>query len=288
MKTVTEFPGVVIRQVLKTKQDLLSNGTTEELLGEGLGQAYKVEGDRLKHLMKAIELSAPQIEHLARVRVFAAEAEAPTPQGAVKDGEHFYMVEVTSFAKPDRGGRDRNDRDPKGRGGRDKGRGGKGRDGGGRGGDRPRSGDLSSAPGGRPGGSPGGSRDAAARTPHPVQNSLKIVITPRPAQPAGTGVTAAAGEVKPRESKPRPPREPRKPREPKPPVSLDTKAAVIKPLNGEPIQIQARPAPAVTAPAAASQPVIAPAQEAAAVSAVTSESSSPSTSDAPEAQATAS
>lgn len=156
MRTVTEFPGVVLRHALKSKNELAAAGTAEDQLAAGVGTAFKVEGDRLNHLMKALTLVAEKIDAIARVRVFQAaeEQEATLPKGCIKDGEFHYLVEYIAMPVKaesrdrDSKGRGRGGRDGKGRGGDKGGRGGKGR-----GGDRDRadrdSGSASASPTGR-------------------------------------------------------------------------------------------------------------------------------------------
>lgn len=123
MRTVTEFPGVVIRQVLLTRTKLVSGGTAEDQLSAAIGEAHKVEGDRLSHLVKTLQIVGEDASHVARVRVFAGEDETKMPKGSVKEGEHFYLVErIQSAAPPKKASA--SDRDGKGRGkGRGKGKG---------------------------------------------------------------------------------------------------------------------------------------------------------------------
>ncbi len=132
MKTVTEFPGVVLRQIDQKKKDLLSSGTTEEQLPEALTAAFKIEGDRLMHLMRALTQSGERLPRVSRVRVFSIEDETKAPQGAQKEGDHFYLIEQINAPEK------KPSRDDDRKGGRDKkgGKRSKGRDGGGRSGER--------------------------------------------------------------------------------------------------------------------------------------------------------
>ena len=99
MKTITEFPGVVLRQIIKSKQELISGGTAEDQLATAIGESYKIEGDRLTHLMKAVSLVGENSERVSRVRVFAQQEgadESKLPKGIVEEGEHLYLVEMFS------------------------------------------------------------------------------------------------------------------------------------------------------------------------------------------------
>jgi hypothetical protein len=181
MRTVTEFLGVWLRQVLKTKNDLVTAGTTDTAeapaLTTAMGEALKIEGDRLTHLMKALTHIADRSDSVSRVRVFQGEDETKMPKGAVKDGDHYYLVEFTILAQPKQQER-RDDRGGKGGKGGKGGRGGNDRDnkrGPGRGGER-----GAGAPGGTGPRGPGGDRSAA---PSGDRGAPRAPRAPRP--PAG-------------------------------------------------------------------------------------------------------
>jgi hypothetical protein len=69
-----------------------------------LGTHFKLEGERLNHLVAAIDLVSSKIHTISRVRVFAGDDETKMPKGVTKVGEHYYLVEYLPVPpKPDRG-----------------------------------------------------------------------------------------------------------------------------------------------------------------------------------------
>ena len=124
MRTLTEFPGVILRLVSKTKTTLAASGTSEEQITTEVGTAHKIEGDRLTHLMKALSLIGEKLEKVARVRVLSGEDATKMPQGSVKEGEVFFHIEYLPEVKKASGGKD------KGHFGKDGKKGGKGKRGG--------------------------------------------------------------------------------------------------------------------------------------------------------------
>ena len=134
MKTLTEFDGFSLKNAHAKKQELVGAGKTAEELPQALGEALKVEGDRLTYLLSALELIEGKPEGIKRVVVYAVEEGKPAPKGTVQKGEKHFLAEyffVPQAKRPDREGRH-------GRGGRDGGGKGKkrGRGRGGRGGTR--------------------------------------------------------------------------------------------------------------------------------------------------------
>ena len=120
LRTVTEFSSLTIRQATEAKAKLVGEGVAPEQLGEKLGEAVGVTGDRLARLVEAVEAVGDRAARVRLVRVFGGEAE---PRGGVKVGEHYYVVDL----QPDAGGGGRRDARGGGRGGRgERGRGGGG------------------------------------------------------------------------------------------------------------------------------------------------------------------
>lgn len=133
MKTITEFSGFQLSAALKTSKELTTAGKTAEETSQALAEAYKLEGDKLKHFTAALEVAKTRSDHLKRVIAFSIAEGEKAPAGSVeKEGTHyisefFYVPET----KKPHGGRDGKKFGGKG------GRGGKGKGkGGGRGGDR--------------------------------------------------------------------------------------------------------------------------------------------------------
>ena len=212
MKTLTEFAAVTLKNALKTQAELTTAGKTAEELPAAMGEALKLEGEKISHLVSALGLlNGKKTQDLKRVVVLKLNEGEKAPSGAQLIGENYFNVEFYPSLQPARG-----DREERGaRGGRDgKGKGkGKGR--GGKGGER----------GGRP---PRGERTERAERPA--------------ATPSGIGATPAAlkaaAELKesggrhPR-GEPRTPRAPKAPRPPKAPrVDTPTGPPTIKLKDG--------------------------------------------------------
>lgn len=124
MKSITEFPAFTLRAAMTVKNQLTSEGKTPEEVQTALGTTYKMEGDRLKHFVHAIEVASNNnADGLKRVLVMSlAEGENP-PAKALKVEEAYYVpdifVPMAPKAPPQKGGRG-------GRGGKGGGKGGKG------------------------------------------------------------------------------------------------------------------------------------------------------------------
>ena len=123
MKAVTEFPSFVLSKAVQTKATLAAEGKTPEEIQTGLGEAFKFEGDKLKHFVNAIDVANNNKDNLRRVLVATfAEGEAVPPK-AIKVEETHYVPEFVVLARPAAAADDK-------KGGRGGNGGGKGRDGG--------------------------------------------------------------------------------------------------------------------------------------------------------------
>jgi hypothetical protein len=135
MKTITEFSGFQLSAALKKFAELSTSGKTAEECAQEMGSLYKLEGDKLKYFLAALDVAKAKPNHLKRVLVFSLNEGEKAPAGAIeKEGTHyasefFYVPEPKKNQK-----REGKHFGGKGRGGkgRGKGRGGKG------GGDRDR------------------------------------------------------------------------------------------------------------------------------------------------------
>lgn len=196
MKTITEFSGIFLNNAIRSADELTAAGKTAEELPVALGEALKVEGDRLKLLVHAVGVARGRAR-LKRVIVLTLGETEKAPSGAQKIEENHFLPEFYP-APPSAQGRDHRNDDQGRRGkGRDrKGRGRRGdRKGGGRFGDSdrgPRESGAQAAPGGtsesgagsegdprrRPRRGRGGPRpDAATGSPSPAGDKPRI--TPR-------------------------------------------------------------------------------------------------------------
>ncbi len=100
MKSVTEFWSFALVPGLKTKAELTAAGKTPEEIQTSLGETYKLEGDKLKHFLAALDVAGANLEKLSRVLVVSLnEGEAP-PAKATKVEEFFYVPEFQTPPKP--------------------------------------------------------------------------------------------------------------------------------------------------------------------------------------------
>jgi hypothetical protein len=199
MKTITEFHVSALKNAIKTKTELLAAGKTAEELPAAMGEALKLEGDKLNHVLNAIEVVGTKTNDLKRVVVYTLLENEKAPSGVQQKGEQYFGIEYFpplpgSQPKGARGPRDGGKGDGK-RGDRKDGKKGRGGKGDGRGGDRGR--------GPRPG--PGGEMQAgagAAEGGRPPRGPRPEGARP-PRGPRPEGGAPAGG---------RPPRGPRPPR----------------------------------------------------------------------------
>ncbi|HEX5037435.1 MAG TPA: hypothetical protein VFX30_09790 [bacterium] len=129
MKSVTEFPSHMVKRGVEIKAELEGQGKTPEEIQASLGEAFKIEGDRLKHFFNSLDVAAKNVG-LSRMRVVTlAEGESAPPKSVAIE-EHHYVPEFLVLAQPrqpERGGKGRG----RGGGGGGGGRGGRGGPGGG-------------------------------------------------------------------------------------------------------------------------------------------------------------
>jgi hypothetical protein len=198
MKTLTEFFGMNLKQAAQTRKALIDSGKTPDELTAALGETLKLEGDRLNHLVQALEAVGNQLQDLKRVVVFRIQEGEKAPQKGVQKGEYYYLVEYyPSLEKPKtKKSFDQSEKgDKKGR--KNKGRGRRGRDQGNRRPDQLTAGEgqkIESSEGGesrrrRP-------RRFPKRTPHPEQQARVTTgrIIPRAEILAQEAAAAAAAQ----------------------------------------------------------------------------------------------
>jgi hypothetical protein len=118
MKSITEFQGFTLNKGLQTKAALLADGKTPEEIQAGLGEAFKLEGDKLKYFVNALEVAGQNPQNLKRVIVVSLNEGETAPQKATQVEDMHYVTEMlvtTKYEAPQKGDK-----------GRGKGRGGKG------------------------------------------------------------------------------------------------------------------------------------------------------------------
>jgi len=121
MKAVTEFASFTINQAIQAKTALAAEGKTPEEITEGLGQKFKYEGEKLNHLINAIDAAGENREGLKRVMVMSAVEGEKVPPKSKQVGEHIYIPEMHVTVKPAAAKDDKKGHG--GRGGRDGGKG---------------------------------------------------------------------------------------------------------------------------------------------------------------------
>lgn len=93
MKSVTEFASHILSKGLAAKAALVAEGKTAEEIATNLGETLKLEGDKLKHFVNALEVAGQNQDGLSRVLVVSlGEGENP-PAKAIKVEEHCYLPE---------------------------------------------------------------------------------------------------------------------------------------------------------------------------------------------------
>ncbi len=93
MKTITEFSPSVIKSASRIRVELAASGKTPEEIPAGLGEALKMEGDKLTHFMWAIEVVAEKTADLKRVLVFSVAEGEKAPSSAKEKNGVYFMVE---------------------------------------------------------------------------------------------------------------------------------------------------------------------------------------------------
>jgi hypothetical protein len=135
MKSITEFANFTLTKALAAHAALLAEGKNPEEIQASLGQTFKLEGDRLKYFLGALDVAGKNTENLKRVVVVSLGEGETAPQKAIQIEETHYIPEFYQQVGAKPVGRP----EPQGRGGRSGGGGGRGGPGGGKGSGGPKS-----------------------------------------------------------------------------------------------------------------------------------------------------
>lgn len=100
MKSITEFPNHKLIEGIKAKTTLAEGGKTPEEIQTALGESFKLEGDKLKHFVNAIEVASKNAEGLSRVLVVALNEGENAPPKALKVEEHHYVPDFIVGVRP--------------------------------------------------------------------------------------------------------------------------------------------------------------------------------------------
>jgi len=93
MKSMTEFFAHKLIKGNTAKAALVADGKTPEEIEAGLGEAFKLEGDKLKFFVNAMQVAEDNAEKLGRVLVFKFEEGESIPPKAVAVDEYHYVPE---------------------------------------------------------------------------------------------------------------------------------------------------------------------------------------------------
>jgi hypothetical protein len=102
MKAVTEFPSFNLTKALAAKAALTSEGKSAEEIQTSLGQTFKLEGDKLKYFINALDVAGQKTDGLKRVVVMSINEGENPPARGTKVEELYYVPEffVTSAPAP--------------------------------------------------------------------------------------------------------------------------------------------------------------------------------------------
>ncbi len=99
MKTITEFHATRIKSAIQTQKQLSEAGKTAEELPAALGEALKLEGDKLQLLLNALaaleerDAAGKKSQDLKRVVAYTAQEGEKTQAGLIQKGEHWFSIE---------------------------------------------------------------------------------------------------------------------------------------------------------------------------------------------------
>lgn len=96
MKSVTEFFTFKLVKGIDAKAALVTEGKTPEEIEQSLSEAFKFEGDKLKHFVNSMEVASSNMENLMGIQVVSLNEGETIPEKAVKIEEHYYVPEFKS------------------------------------------------------------------------------------------------------------------------------------------------------------------------------------------------
>ena len=211
MKTLTEFSGFVLKDVMAKRTALLAEGKTDEEVQAVVNEQLKLDEAKVGFYKNVVDMTSSRIERVKRVVVALKASETEkVPENYIEREGHFYLVEYFPDANSRNATRGRDDGDFRGKGRGDRNSRDRGGPRGDRGGDR---------------GAPRGDRsdrarpESAPRAPRAEGTGAVFVTTGAsdpnrvarpPRQPRPERAPRPAAEK--REQKPRAPRAPRGPR----------------------------------------------------------------------------
>jgi hypothetical protein len=100
MKSVTEFWTANLAKAQQMADAMTTEGKTAEEIQTSLGESFKYEGDKLKHLVAAMTVAKENPDKLMRVLVVSLNEGESAPPKAVKVEEHYYIPEFQVAPRP--------------------------------------------------------------------------------------------------------------------------------------------------------------------------------------------
>lgn len=100
MKSVTEFAVFTLNKGLAAKAALATQGKSPEEIQASLGETFKLEGDKLKYFVNALDVAGQNQTDLKRVYVITLAEGESAPAKATQVEEHYYVPEFLNTAKP--------------------------------------------------------------------------------------------------------------------------------------------------------------------------------------------
>lgn len=100
MKLITEFSVFNLNKALAHKSGLAAEGKSPEEIQENLATTYKLEGDKLKFFVNALDVASQNQTALKRVFVATLTEGENQPAKAVQIEDHFYVPEFITAPKP--------------------------------------------------------------------------------------------------------------------------------------------------------------------------------------------
>lgn len=100
MKLVTEFSNFTLNKGLAARTALSTEGKSPEEIEASLGETFKLEGDKLKFFVNALEVAGANTANLKRVFVATLTEGENVPPKATKVDDNYFIPEFLAAPKP--------------------------------------------------------------------------------------------------------------------------------------------------------------------------------------------
>ncbi len=98
MKAVTEFHSTTLLKGLQAKTTLQAEGKSAEEIQTSLGEAFKLEGEKLTCFVNALEVASANTQNLKRVLIVRLNEGETAPIKSTKVEELYYVPEFLNLA----------------------------------------------------------------------------------------------------------------------------------------------------------------------------------------------